>query len=80
MIRPATNNLHAAEPALGPHAAFDFNAFAAEYGGTSIVRMNAGAVIYRQGEPVDNLFYLREGRVRITVVSAEGKAGHHGHP
>lgn len=52
---------------------FDFAAFAAEFGGTTTVRMTAGAIVYRQGEPAANLFYLQEGRIRISVVSPTGK-------
>ncbi|MFZ3360205.1 MAG: Crp/Fnr family transcriptional regulator [Xanthobacteraceae bacterium] len=53
--------------------AFDFEAFAAIHGGTEISRVKSGATVYEQGEYADCLFYIRAGRVRIKVVSPEGK-------
>ncbi len=48
--------------------------FAAAYGGTTTSKTKAGAVIYAQGDPADGLYYIREGQVRIKVVSLQGKA------
>ena len=31
-------------------------------------------VIFSQGDPATTLFYIREGRVRLTLLSSEGKA------
>ncbi|HEX3939347.1 MAG TPA: Crp/Fnr family transcriptional regulator [Xanthobacteraceae bacterium] len=73
MTRSDAENLPVAEHPLNSGAAFDFAAFAAEFGGTSVVRIKAGTAVYRQGEPAPSLFYLRQGRIRINVVSPEGK-------
>ncbi len=51
----------------------DFRNLAAAYGGTTISKMRAGAVIYAQGDPADGLYYIQEGQVRIKVVSPHGK-------
>ena len=32
-----------------------------------------GQTVFSQGEPADSVFYLRKGKVKITVVSEEGK-------
>jgi len=67
------------KPPVANHAwsdhddAFDFAAFASEFGGTTTLRMRTGAIVYRQGEPAASLFYLRQGRIRINVVSHRGK-------
>ena len=29
--------------------------------------------IFRQGQPADSLFYLRQGKVKLTVISQQGK-------
>jgi CRP-like cAMP-binding protein len=39
------------------------------------VNYEVGQVIFRQGEPADAVFVIREGKVRITVVSEQGKEG-----
>jgi len=39
----------------------------------TVVECNAGQVIFRQGQPADSVFFLRRGRVKITVVSRRGK-------
>lgn len=57
----------------GHEDAFDFAAFTAEFGGTATLRMRAGTIVYRQGEPATSLFYLQEGRVCIHLVSSRGK-------
>jgi CRP-like cAMP-binding protein len=57
----------------GHEDAFDFAAFTAEFGGTTTLRMRAGAIVYRQGEPPTSLFYLQQGHIRINVVSPHGK-------
>jgi CRP-like cAMP-binding protein len=73
MTRSNAENPPVAEDLSDSGVAFDFAAFAAEFGGTSVVRTKAGTTVYRQGEPAPSLFYLRQGRIRINVVSPEGK-------
>jgi CRP/FNR family transcriptional regulator, cyclic AMP receptor protein len=53
---------------------FDPEAFLAKVeGGVSIAKYGKGQVIFAQGDAVDSVFYIREGRVKISVVSAQGK-------
>lgn len=53
---------------------FDPAVFLAHAGlGRRIVELNAGEHFFSQGDPADSVFYLRHGRVRITVVSQTGK-------
>ncbi|HMH13483.1 MAG TPA: Crp/Fnr family transcriptional regulator [Edaphobacter sp.] len=54
--------------------AFDTAAFLAQAGlGRGIVQLSPGQSIFSQGDPADSIFYLQEGRARITVVSRSGK-------
>ena len=54
--------------------AFDAKAFLARAGlGRKIVHLKKGQVAYVQGDPADAIFYVQEGRLRVTVTSAEGK-------
>jgi len=73
MSRRSLVELPAAVDPASPFEEFDFAAFADVFGGTTITKMKAGTVVYGQGEPATALFYVREGRVRINVVSALGK-------
>jgi CRP-like cAMP-binding protein len=53
---------------------FDPKAFLAKVGeGRSIGNYGKDAVVYSQGEPADAVFYIQEGKVKITVVSEQGK-------
>jgi len=42
-------------------------------GGVTISKYNKGQVIFSQGDSADCVLYIREGRVKIAVVSAQGK-------
>ncbi len=55
--------------------AFDAAAFGAKYGGVTVATLRPGAVLFRQGERTDALYYVQAGQIRITVLSSEGKAG-----
>jgi CRP/FNR family transcriptional regulator, cyclic AMP receptor protein len=56
------------------HAAFDLKMFLAKTGeGRTIVKHDAKEIIFSQGDAADAVFYLQEGRVKITVVSKVGK-------
>ncbi len=44
-------------------------------GAKSDLKVEAGAVIFRQGDPGDAVFYLKSGSVQLTVVSDQGKEG-----
>jgi CRP/FNR family cyclic AMP-dependent transcriptional regulator len=53
---------------------FDPEAFLAKAdGGVTISKYGKGQVVFSQGDPADSVFYIREGRVKIAVVSAQGK-------
>src|ERR1700724_1451683 len=55
-------------------APFDLHAFLAnanEGGATSICRANQP--VFSQGEPADSVFYIEEGKVKLTVLSEQGK-------
>jgi CRP-like cAMP-binding protein len=53
---------------------FDVEAFLASAGlGRKIVQLQAKQVIFSQGDPADSIFYLQDGRAKLTVVSTSGK-------
>ena len=55
-------------------SAFDLKAFLATVSqGRSAASVAKGAVIYRQEEPADAVYFLQEGRIKISVVSKQGK-------
>ncbi|HJQ57822.1 MAG TPA: Crp/Fnr family transcriptional regulator [Vineibacter sp.] len=41
--------------------------------GRLVVNRKAKAVIFRQGEPADAVYYLQKGRIQLSVVSRHGK-------
>jgi CRP/FNR family transcriptional regulator, cyclic AMP receptor protein len=41
--------------------------------GVAAIKFRADQVLFAQGDPADSVFYVREGRVKITVLSEEGK-------
>ena len=53
---------------------FDPQAFLARIGaGRSIVSCRPGQMAFSQGDPADAIFYVREGKLKLTVVSRQGK-------
>ena len=53
---------------------FDPKSFLAKVGeGRSIDRSGKGQVVFSQGESADAVFYIQKGRVKVTVVSEQGK-------
>jgi len=53
---------------------FDPNAFLAKVGtGKSISEFGKGQIIFAQGDAADSVFYIQKGRIKLTVVSEEGK-------
>ena len=57
-----------------PHPAFDPLVFLAKAGvGKTIVQHPKDEVIFYQGDVADAVFYLKKGKVKITVVSGQGK-------
>jgi CRP/FNR family cyclic AMP-dependent transcriptional regulator len=54
--------------------AFDAIAFLMSAGlGRRTVELKAGQAIFSQGDPADSVFYLQNGRAKVTVVSHAGK-------
>ena len=53
---------------------FDPKSFLARVGdGRSIGKYTKGQSVFSQGEPADAVFYIQKGKVKLTVVSAQGK-------
>ena len=42
-------------------------------GGGAISDYRKDQIVYRQGDPADSVFYIRSGKVKVTVVSEQGK-------
>jgi CRP/FNR family transcriptional regulator, cyclic AMP receptor protein len=53
---------------------FDPKAFLAKVGdGNTIAKYRKDQVVFAQGDAADAVFYIQEGRVKLTVVSEQGK-------
>jgi len=53
---------------------FDPKAFLAKIGeGRSVVRYDEGQVVFSQDDAADAVFYIQKGKVKLTVVSEQGK-------
>src|SRR5260221_4446692 len=53
---------------------FDPKAFLAQAGiGRAVHRYSPKQAIFSQGQPADAVFYIQEGKVRLSVVSKQGK-------
>jgi CRP-like cAMP-binding protein len=53
---------------------FDLAAFLAHAGlGRRIVQLASKEAFFSQGDPADSVFYLQDGRAKVTVVSSAGK-------
>lgn len=54
--------------------AFDPGAFLAKAGtGKSISELQKGDIVFAQGDVADTVFYIQKGKVKLVVVSEEGK-------
>src|SRR5580700_7228786 len=42
-------------------------------GGRTISTYKINQIVFSQGEPADSIFYIQEGKVKLTVVSEQGK-------
>jgi CRP-like cAMP-binding protein len=59
---------------MSPKRLFDTKAFLASVGqGRRLEKTRKGAVVFSQGEPADAVFYVQKGKVKITVISEQGK-------
>jgi CRP/FNR family transcriptional regulator, cyclic AMP receptor protein len=57
-----------------PQLVFDPSAFLAKAGnGRSISKYPKHEALFSQGDPADAVFYIRRGKVKITVLSEQGK-------
>lgn len=53
---------------------FDAKSFLAKVGdGRTIAKYRKNQVVFSQGEPADAVFYIQKGKVKITVISEQGK-------
>jgi CRP/FNR family transcriptional regulator, cyclic AMP receptor protein len=53
---------------------FDPASFLATAGvGRTLLKLKAKQVLFMQGEPADDIFYIQKGRLKLTVVSKRGK-------
>lgn len=53
---------------------FDFRSFVAGNGdGRAVVSLREGTALFAQGNPADRVFYILKGKVKLTVVSRQGK-------
>jgi CRP/FNR family cyclic AMP-dependent transcriptional regulator len=43
--------------------------------GKTVIECGMNRCVFRQGQPADSLFYIRRGKVKLTVISQQGKEG-----
>src|SRR5260370_3059121 len=72
---PVTRRMPRRQPRGGkPTKLFDPNEFLASAGlGRSVHRYKQRQIIFSQGDTADAVYYIQEGRVRLSVLSKEGK-------
>jgi hypothetical protein len=42
-------------------------------GGRTISKYRTNQVVFSQGDPADSVFYIHEGKIKVTVISEQGK-------
>src|ERR1700686_4955138 len=53
---------------------FDPKIFLAKaHGGRSISKYRKNQIVFSQGDPADSVFYIQDGKVKVTVISEQGK-------
>src|SRR3984893_1932522 len=73
-IRPAERPAVKSAMALKRQPSFDPKAFLAMVGeGRSIGEYRKDQIVFSQGDPTDAVFYIQSGKVKVTVVSEQGK-------
>jgi len=71
---PQSTKVPATNTAPANDVPFDPNTFLAKVGeGRSIVDYRKNQVVFSQGDKADAVFYLRKGKVKLAVISNEGK-------
>src|ERR1700731_1643066 len=69
-----TRNTEGRVMAINRRPSFDPKSFLAEVGdGRSIERYRKDQIVFSQGDPADAVFYIESGKVKVTVVSEQGK-------
>src|ERR1035437_7437171 len=64
----AATRTNATEPA------FNAQAFLAKVGsGRTLVNHSADETVFSQGDAADSIFYVRKGKVKLTVISKQGR-------
>jgi CRP-like cAMP-binding protein len=59
---------------MATRTSFDPAAFLAQAGeGRHLTKHGKGQIVFSQGEPADAVFYIQQGKVKLTVVSEQGK-------
>jgi CRP/FNR family cyclic AMP-dependent transcriptional regulator len=72
--RPKSSKVVVLNTASSQPLPFDPNTFLAKVGeGRSLVDYRKDKIVFAQGDPADAVFYLRKGKVKLTVVSNQGK-------
>jgi CRP/FNR family transcriptional regulator, cyclic AMP receptor protein len=60
--------------AIEPRPSFDSKSFLAKVGeGRSIGKYRKDRIVFAQGDPADSVFYIQKGKVKVTVLSEQGK-------
>jgi CRP/FNR family transcriptional regulator, cyclic AMP receptor protein len=73
VAKPSRLQAHRRQPSNG-NAVFDAEAFLARTGlSRKSLSLKKNEVAYAQGDPADTIFYVQQGRLRVTVTSANGK-------
>jgi CRP/FNR family transcriptional regulator, cyclic AMP receptor protein len=58
---------------MTPKPLFDPKAFLAKIGEGTIAEYLRDQVVFSQGDPADSVFYIQKGKIKLTVVSNNGK-------
>ena len=54
--------------------AFDPNSFLARVGeGRTLAKRDRNQIVFAQGDPADAVFYIQEGKVKVSILSSSGK-------
>ncbi len=53
-------------------SSFDAPSFISQYGG-AVTKFAADSIVYAQGDAADGVFYIQAGKVKLSVISEEGR-------
>src|SRR3979490_699844 len=60
--------------AIKHRLSFDPKSFLAKVGeGRSIGRYRKDQIVFSQGDPADSVFYIQKGKVKLAVISGQGR-------